>query len=112
MLCSKIPKSSSFSETTNTFAFLLGGTFIEERTFRIPRTASLIVPTAFSSWAKSHSAVNTGQEESMMVSSSSWRLQKISSVMKGMKGWRSFKAWISTVFKVQIAAALVVSVSS
>ena len=48
----------------------------------------------------------------MMDGSSSCRLQKISSVIKGMNGCRSFKESMSTVRKVQMAAALVVSLSS
>ena len=51
------------------------------------------------------------KEEIMMDGSSSCRLQKISSVMNGIYGCSSFKDWIRTVFRVQSAAALVVSFS-
>ena len=84
---------------------------MDVRTLRIARTASLIVSTAFSSSAKFHSSLYSGQEEIMMDGSSSCRLQKISSVMNGIYGCSSFKDWIRTVFRVQSAAALVVSSS-
>ena len=54
---SKIRQISAFSETTNTFALRLGGTFMDVRTVRIARTASLIVSMAFSSAAKFSSSV-------------------------------------------------------
>ena len=47
----------------------------------------------------------------MMDGSSSCKLQKISSVMNGMNGCKSFKELIRTVFNVQIAAAFVWSSS-
>ena len=54
------------------------------RTFRIWRTASLMVSTSSSSWANCHSSLNTGQSEIMMDSSSGCSVQKISSVMNGI----------------------------
>ena len=84
---------------------------MEVLTPRMARTASLMISTSFSSAAKSQSARYSGQEEIIMDSSSSCRLQKISSVMKGIKGCSSFKDWISTVFRVQMAAAVVESPS-
>ena len=84
---------------------------MEVLTPRMARTASLMISTSFSASPKFQPSRYSGQEEIMMDSSSSWRLQKISSVMKGMKGWSSFKDWMSTVFKVQMAAAVVASPS-
>ena len=55
-----------------TFAFLDGATFMEVRTVRIARTASLTVPISFSSAAKSHSLRNTGHSDTMMESSVSF----------------------------------------
>jgi len=59
------------SDTTNTFAFLLGATFISDLIFLIERTASLIVSTAASSFAKVFSSVYSGHAEIMIDSSSS-----------------------------------------
>ena len=85
---------------------------MDVRTFRMARTASFTASTALSSSGKFQSSRYCGQEEIIMDGSSSWRLQKISSVINGMKGCRSFKDWISTVFKVHMAAAWVLSPSS
>ena len=109
--------TSSDSVTTYTAALREGATPSSERTFLIPFTASFISSTAFSSAAKLYSALNTGQSDIMMDSylsdnpCSALRLQKISSVTKGIKGCKSFNASVSTLFSVQIAAFLV-SVSS
>jgi len=102
---------SSSLETTKTLAFLLGATFISERIFLIFLTASLIVSTAFSSLAKSYSSVNSGHFESIIVSSSSCKLQKISSVINGIYGCKSFNESINTFLSVQSAAFLVSSSS-
>ena len=47
----KISSTSCLSDTTNTCAFLLGGTFMPVLTFLIPRTASFITSISFSSFA-------------------------------------------------------------
>ena len=84
---------------------------MEVRTLRIARTASLMVSTAYSSCSKFHSILYSGHADTIIEASSSCRLQKISSVMNGMYGCKSFKELIRTVFKVHSAAALVLSSS-
>ena len=84
---------------------------MDVRTLRMALTASLIVSVASCSASNAHSSLYTGQSESIIVSSFSCKLQKISSVINGINGCSSFNAWISTFFKVQIAAALVSSSS-
>ena len=61
---------SSLSDTTYTKAFLECGTFISVLIFLIPRTASLMISTSFSSFVYALSSEYSGHEEIMIDSSS------------------------------------------
>ena len=78
------------------WAFLEGGTFISARRARMALMGSITASMADSSAGKSSSGRYTGHWEVMMNFPSWGRAWKISSVMKGMKGWSSFKSSVST----------------
>ena len=86
LLSSNIFLTDSSSLVMKSFAFLEGGTSIWVRTFLIPFTRSLQCSIAASSVWKFHSFLYSGHLESMIVSSSDWSVQKISSVINGIYG--------------------------
>ena len=63
-----------------------------------------MISISLSSAAKLRACTYSGHLETMMDSSADWSEQKISSVMNGMYGCRSFSASISTLFSVHSAA--------
>ncbi len=72
-------------------AFLEGGTFISARRLRMALMASITIVNCCASVLNSSAGSNSGQEEIMMLSPSWGSACQISSVMKGIKGWSSFR---------------------
>ena len=93
---SKLKTVAFDSVSTKSFAFFEGGTFISARRLRTARIISITFSNSASSLAKLSSSLTLGHSE-IIIDSPLWgNACQISSVMKGIKGWRSFKVFERT----------------
>ena len=76
--------------------FLEGGTFFSARRVRTALMAAMTRSISASSAGNSRVLSATGQGETISASPSWGRACQISSVMKGIKGWRSLRVSVST----------------
>ena len=104
--CSSVACSVAPGAARVTLSFSEGATFISPRMFLIRVITSITIPISRSASGSAQASSASGKGLTMTELPSATRVCQISSVRKGMKGWRSLSDCVRTVRRVFCAARL------